>query len=193
MSGFNFLGLVAFVGGLLFLLAWVGWRFFRLGVLPEPALEPPAPARETASPQAALELPPSPGVRMPLRLRRMSRPLLFALLVGGAAVAAVFGWSGYIVPDPLSAVEMERQEHIQTALNPEPLVPPPALPPSMFVGSERPALESADRDWSKLDQHFAAQVLVIFGRLRERGYSFALLEGYRSPERQEMLAGLGSH
>lgn len=58
-----------------------------------------------------------------------------------------FSLSEWISPDPLAALEMHRQAHIQVALNPERLVPPPALPPSLFMGSERPALETADRDW----------------------------------------------
>ncbi len=90
-------------------------------------------------------------------------------------------------------MEMNRQAHIQVALNPERLVPPPALPPSLFVGSERPALETADRDWEKLNPRFTQPVLQVLLRLQERGYPFALLEGYRSPERQEKLADMGSH
>ena len=78
-------------------------------------------------------------------------------------------------------------------LNPERLVPPPALPPALFVSSERPALETADRDWSRLNPRFTQPVLRILARLASRGYTFALLEGYRSPERQEKLADLGNH
>ena len=36
-------------------------------------------------------------------------------------------------------------------------------------------------------------VLQVFLRLQERGYAFALLEGYRSPERQDQLAAMGGH
>jgi peptidoglycan L-alanyl-D-glutamate endopeptidase CwlK len=125
--------------------------------------------------------------------RGLPLALLAVLVVGGIVVGAVFSFAGYIEPDPLSVVEMPRQAHIQGALNPERLVPPPALPPSLFIGIDRPALESADRDWRKLDRQFAAKVLIVFERLRERGYEFALLEGYRSPERQDLLAGMGNH
>ena len=33
----------------------------------------------------------------------------------------------------------------------------------------------------------------MLARLSARGYEFVLLEGYRSPERQESLAALGAH
>ncbi|RIX42066.1 MAG: M15 family peptidase [Rhodocyclales bacterium GT-UBC] len=88
---------------------------------------------------------------------------------------------------------MDRQVHIQGALNPERLVPPPVMPPSLFVGSERLALETADRDWGHLNPVFAQSVLRLLARLQERGYVFVLLEGYRSPERQDLLADAGAH
>jgi peptidoglycan L-alanyl-D-glutamate endopeptidase CwlK len=63
----------------------------------------------------------------------------------------------------------------------------------MFASVERPALEFADRDWRKLNPAFMQTVLQLFSRMEARGYPLALLEGYRSPERQDMLADLGSH
>jgi peptidoglycan L-alanyl-D-glutamate endopeptidase CwlK len=35
-------------------------------------------------------------------------------------------------------------------------------------------------------------VLRLFARMEERGYSLVLLEGYRSPDRQDRLANLGA-
>lgn len=115
------------------------------------------------------------------------------LAVGASVIGAVLMLSESIVPEPLLALEMDRQAHIQGALNPERLVPPPTLPPSLFVGSERPALESADRDWGRLNPAFTQSVLRVLARLEERGYPFVLLEGYRSPERQEKLADMGAN
>lgn len=190
MSGFAFVGLMVFLGGLLSLLSWVGWRYF---VAPLPA------AAAAAVPVAPVV--PEDGRRASWRVRSglaqlprlLHRSVALSLLVGGLVVGAVFSLSEWIAPDPLAALDLERQAHIQAALNPERLVPPPALPPSLFVGSERPALETADRDWSKLNPRFTQPVLLVLARLQARGYPFALLEGYRSPERQEKLADLGSH
>lgn len=180
-------GWVALLSGLLSLLSWIGWRFFVAA----------APVSEGTS---ASSIPVRSATRwgwykrsgLPRLTVRQLGSILVVLLVGGAVVGGVFLFSDLIVPDPLSAVEMDRQAHIQVALNPERLVPPPALPPSMFVGSERPALETADRDWSKLSPQFTQPVLRVLARLQERGFPFALLEGYRSPERQEMLADMGN-
>ena len=36
-------------------------------------------------------------------------------------------------------------------------------------------------------------VLRLFARMEARGFQLALLEGYRSPDRQDMLADLGSN
>lgn len=177
-----FVGMVAFLGGLMLLLSWVGWRYF---VAPTPVAEVP-PVIKTECQAFRWE-----------RVGLVRLPSLFywfvtlALLVGGVVVGGVFSLSEWIAPAPLAALEMSRQAHIQGALNPERLVPPPALPPSMFTSSEHPALETADRDWGKLNPRFTQSVLYVFARLQARGYEFALLEGYRSPERQEKLADLG--
>jgi peptidoglycan L-alanyl-D-glutamate endopeptidase CwlK len=193
MSGAAYIGLLVVLGGGLALLTWVGWRFF-MAPLPVAEGMPVAPCRtERAHRVAGVDQ----GADWFQRFGWMSLKgvwsVMAAFLIGGGVVAGVFSVSEWIAPDPLAATEMERQAHIQAALNPERLVPPPALPPSMFVGSERPALETADRDWSKLDPRFTQTVLRMLARLNERGYPFALLEGYRSPERQEKLADLGTH
>jgi peptidoglycan LD-endopeptidase CwlK len=91
-------------------------------------------------------------------------------------------------PDPLVAALLQGEQ----------LVPPPPLPPLAFATAEvellRPMLAQADRDWQRLDHEFARRLLLVFSVMRERhGYEMALLEGYRSPERQERLAAAGSH
>lgn len=196
MSGTGIVWLATFVSALLMVFAWLGWRFFLVaGSLRSPPSDMPiTPATVALSP---LENDNKPRNRTRISAALVPRELPLALIavlgVGGVVVGAVFSFSGHIEPDPLSVVEMPRQAHIQGALNPERLVPPPALPPSLFIGVDRPALESADRDWRKLDRQFAAKVLVVIERLRERGYDFGLLEAYRSPERQDLLAAMGSH
>ena len=78
----------------------------------------------------------------------------------------------------------------------EQLVPPPPLPPEVFatidVQRERPMLDTADRRWNLLEDDFRQRLLLAFKIMRERhGYDLALLEGYRSPERQTALQALG--
>lgn len=87
---------------------------------------------------------------------------------------------------------------IAALLQGEQLVPPPPLPPEVFTTAEvlqvRPQLGSADRRWDLLDAEFRQRLLLTYRLMREEhGYEMALIEGYRSPERQNMLAGLGVH
>ena len=78
----------------------------------------------------------------------------------------------------------------------EQLVPPSSLPPDLFTShdlmAERPLLASASREWSALDADFRQRLLLVFKLMREQhGYELALLEGYRSPERQALLRARG--
>jgi len=58
----------------------------------------------------------------------------------------------------------------------------------------RPGLVSASRDWALLDKDYSQRLLQAFRIMKERhGYDMALLEGYRSPERQDALAAQGSN
>ncbi|WP_426163002.1 M15 family metallopeptidase [Pseudoduganella sp. R-34] len=87
---------------------------------------------------------------------------------------------------------------IAALLQGEQLVPPLPLPPPAFATAEvellRPMLSQADRDWHRLDKDFAQRLLLVFNVMRDRhGYEMALLEGYRSPERQDRLAAAGGH
>ncbi len=89
-------------------------------------------------------------------------------------------------------------EKIAALLNGEQLVPPPALPPEAFATQEveqvRPALQDASRDWNLLDADFRTRLLLVYKIMHEQyGYEMALLEGYRSPERQNRLAQLGGN
>jgi peptidoglycan L-alanyl-D-glutamate endopeptidase CwlK len=87
---------------------------------------------------------------------------------------------------------------VAALLQGEQLVPPAALPPLLFttaeVEQERPMLVSASRDWAMLDQQYAQRLLQAFRIMKEQhGYDMAILEGYRSPQRQNMLAAMGSN
>lgn len=87
---------------------------------------------------------------------------------------------------------------IAAILRGEQLAPPPPLPPQVFTTAEveqlRPQIRFASREWDQLDGEFAQRLLQIFKLMEERhGYHMVLLEGYRSPERQAMLASLGPH
>ncbi|MBX3618819.1 MAG: M15 family metallopeptidase [Rhizobacter sp.] len=87
---------------------------------------------------------------------------------------------------------------IAALLQGEQLVPPPPLPPEVFTTVEvervRPRLASADRHWDLLDADFRQRLLLAYRLMREEhGYEMVLIEGYRSPERQTLLASLGAH
>lgn len=85
---------------------------------------------------------------------------------------------------------------VTALLEGEQLVPPPPLPPDIFVTRDvvqvRPDLGSADRDWSHLDPDFAQTLLHLFKTMEARGYPMVLIEGYRSPERQASLQASGT-
>ena len=114
----------------------------------------------------------------------LAAPPLIAIALGGRQLFQFDGEAR--VPD----------EKIAALLNGEQLVPPPPLPPEVFATQEveqvRPALRDASRDWNLLDADFRTRLLLVYKIMREQyGYEMALLEGYRSPERQNRLAQLG--
>lgn len=85
---------------------------------------------------------------------------------------------------------------IAALLQGEQLVPPVAPPPLAFTTQEvvlvRPMLVSASRNWGLLHPDFNARLLLAFKIMKEQhGYEMALLEGYRSPARQDLLAQMG--
>ncbi|WP_296944914.1 M15 family metallopeptidase [uncultured Massilia sp.] len=86
---------------------------------------------------------------------------------------------------------------VAALLQGERLVPPAALPPLAFTTREvelvRPMLVDASRNWGLLHPDFSQRLLLLFRIMKERhGYEMALLEGYRSPARQDLLARMGS-
>lgn len=89
-------------------------------------------------------------------------------------------------------------DHVARLLHGEQLVPPPPLPPEVFLTAEvqaaSPLLATADRKWALMDPDFVQRLLLVFKIMREQhGYEMALLEGWRSPERQALLAQMGAH
>ena len=98
--------------------------------------------------------------------------------------------------DHTSAREMNAQ--VASLLRGEQLVPPAPLPPELFMTAEveraRPLIRFASRKWELLDEEFHKRLLIAYKLMKEtHGYEMVLLEGYRSPERQAQLAGLGGH
>jgi peptidoglycan LD-endopeptidase CwlK len=94
--------------------------------------------------------------------------------------------------------ESTREENTQVAtlLQGEQLVPPVPLPPMVFATQEveavRPMLASASRNWTQLNPDFTQRLLMVFKIMKEKyGYDMAIIEGYRSPERQNLLASMG--
>ena len=86
---------------------------------------------------------------------------------------------------------------VAALLKGEQLVPPAALPPVAFTTREvellRPMLVDASRNWGLLHPDFSQRLLLAFRIMKEKhGYEMALLEGYRSPARQDMLAKMGA-
>jgi peptidoglycan L-alanyl-D-glutamate endopeptidase CwlK len=89
-------------------------------------------------------------------------------------------------------------EQVAALLAGEQLAPPVALPPDVFTTAEveliRPMLVGASRNWGLLHPDFSARLLLAFKIMKEQhGYEMALLEGYRSPARQDALAASGSN
>ncbi len=93
---------------------------------------------------------------------------------------------------PVASVKLEE------LLRGERLVPPSPPPPEVFMTAEveevRPMTATADRKWDQLDAEFTQRLLAIYQVMREQhGYEMVLVEGYRSPARQDQLAARGQH
>ncbi len=137
------------------------------------------------------------GTRWVAFLRRQALPLGLTLLVL-LLVPAGLGLLRLRLPADTydHRLERPRDERIAALLLGEQLVPPPTLPPELFLQREleqaRPLVRSANREWALLDAEFRQRLLVVFQILKERhGYEAVLIEGYRSPERQAALQALG--
>jgi len=92
----------------------------------------------------------------------------------------------------------EVNQQVAELLRGERLAAPRPLPPAFFTTMEvtmvRPQLAGANRNWDLLDAEFSQRLLTVFRIMRDQhGYEMVLLEGYRSPERQNELADAGSN
>ena len=176
-------------------LAWIGWKFFYApechapNVQTEPRTQPQPTEPRVKRSISSWSFNPA-RMLAPLKDRRLIWFFVPLLLVG-FIVAFTLTFSRHFDLDPLTAQGPGPESEVGMRLDEEKLVPPPDLPPSMFISTERPNLEGADRDWKHMDAGFTQVVLKLFAKMEQRGYPMALLEGYRSPERQEMLASKG--
>jgi peptidoglycan L-alanyl-D-glutamate endopeptidase CwlK len=168
------LGLLGVLLGTFGMLAWTGWRFFV----------------RSAQPQITVPVQLS-GARLPSFKPTSLWPFALLIVTAAGVTITVGNIAATTATEPLAALSLDRQAHIHSALDPEKLVPPPPLPAAMFIGTDIPGLENADRNWNRLDPAFMRRALLVFTRMEARGFPMALLEGYRSPERQDALASLG--
>ncbi len=127
---------------------------------------------------------------------RKRRVLLFVLILLAAPALVLH----LLAPDALEAysdLPQTTDPVIMALLQGEQLVPPPPLPPAAFttreIEAERHELITASREWNALDADFRQRLLTVYRLMEKHGYRMALLEGYRSPERQAQLARLGPH
>jgi peptidoglycan L-alanyl-D-glutamate endopeptidase CwlK len=121
-----------------------------------------------------------------------------ALLIMLLPAAVAWMASSRTMVGGFDAPMREANQQVSALLQGEQLVPPPPLPPMLFMTPEvetvRPGLVTASRDWTLLEKDYSQRLLQAFRIMKERhGYDMALLEGYRSPERQDALAAQGSN
>jgi peptidoglycan L-alanyl-D-glutamate endopeptidase CwlK len=109
----------------------------------------------------------------------------------------------------------DRDPQVYALLEGEMLVPPPEVATDLIVEAEKIArsaeaispngiatgiplessmLQTADRKWNRMNPRYVQRLLLVFKLMKQRyGYDMVLLEGYRSPERQNRLAALGAN
>ena len=131
-------------------------------------------------------------------LRTHRHPLAMGVLLLTVPTFVVYLLNGHRTMDAFDDKVLPSDQRVIALLQGEQLVPPTPLPPEMFttpeVEVERPQLQNANRQWERLNPDFQQLLLLTYKLMREEhGYEMVLLEGYRSPERQDMLAGMGAH
>lgn len=132
-------------------------------------------------------------------IQRNAIPLSIALALLALPPIVVFSLRALHTLDAYDDTSAAQSDSVvATLLQGEQLVPPPPLPPEVFTTAEvelvRPKLSTADRRWDALDADFRQRLLLAYRLMREEhGYEMVLIEGYRSPERQNVLASLGAH
>ena len=124
--------------------------------------------------------------------------IVLAIVVPAVAIPSLLALA-LRTPDMLPGYEPVAalpDAQIAALLQGEQLVPPSDPPPLAFSTQEvvqvRPMLVNASRNWGLMHPDFSQRLLLAFKIMKERhGYDMALLEGYRSPARQDMLAQMG--
>lgn len=138
-----------------------------------------------------------------LRARQIKFARRNAMWLGAGFVAILVPMGVVLMmgrPDTLPGYEsadLPPDPKVVALLAGENLAPPAALPPMAFTTREvelvRPMLVNASRNWGLLHPGFHQRLLLAFKIMKEKhGYEMALLEGYRSPSRQNLLASIGT-
>ena len=125
----------------------------------------------------------------------------YLLFLGGVALICIPPLVALLagVKPTLSGFDTPTREvntQVAELLEGEQLAPPASLPPLAFatveVEQERPLIASASRDWALMNPSYEQRLLRVFRIMKDKyGYDMAILEGYRSPERQNLLASMG--
>ena len=129
-------------------------------------------------------------------LRRLWPTL--GLLLCATALATWFS-GGFGVPartylTPFDAGDLAWPAPDRAGAAPDSLALPRAPRLPFFFAPWRPRPGSVNRDWGLLNDDFAQRLALVFKIMKQvHGYDMALVEGYRSAERQDALADAGSH
>ena len=115
---------------------------------------------------------------------READPQIYALL-DGQMLSSPPEVEGSLIEEAIIAAT--NIEPIQTTIRAEVFNPNVADVHMQYLHGD---LASADRKWHKMNPRYKQRLLMVFKIMQERhGYEMVLLEGYRSPERQNTLAG----
>ncbi len=138
------------------------------------------------------------GFRIHFSWRLHRKYLITAGLVLLLPIVVAIIFRNHIQLDGFSDFTTQNDPVITALLQGEQLVPPAPLPPEVFttdeIQAERPMIKSASRDWVLLESNFRQLLLRAYKIMEEKhGYTMVLIEGYRTPERQNILASLGPH
>ena len=126
-------------------------------------------------------------------LRRHRVVLVVAALLVCVPPVLILGLRQKVVLEGFAGEDLSvSRSTIAVLMRGERLVPPPAPPPEVFTTAEArramPEIATADRRWERLDPDLQQRVLAIYRVLaQEHGIRMVLVQGYRSPERQEEL------
>ncbi|WP_349926511.1 M15 family metallopeptidase [Acinetobacter sp. A1-4-2] len=143
------------------------------------------------------------------------------ILVAGFSLFAtilIFAFTRPVSPTKIEAAYLKEVDpQIYTLLDGQMLSPPPEVEQSLIeeaiisashIEASQSSIQtkiessaishlhgdiiSADRRWHKMNPRYKQRLLMVFKIMQQRyGYEMVLLEGYRSPERQNALAGNG--